>query len=314
MITKDKLNFDELKASEVLPSPKGVALALMNEFKKENLALPELAQIILGDPALAGRIIKLANYINPNKNRPIASVTVDTLILIGIQATQQVVLGFSMVMSNKQGKCNGFNYQKFWSHSVAMACAAQAIGAVVRTAPLAEIFICGLLAEIGQLGLASARPDAYSKLLEQNAEKPLKELLQAESDVFGMNSRDLTAAMMVDWGMPKLFVDAVTFIDDPEASGYKQGSRNRNLIVALQLATQLADLSTAQDHARTEMLPHIFEICASLNLNAEQISAIANQAARDWKEWGELFNIKMVPAQDDTSCLISLYQTNEAQA
>ena len=34
----------------------------------------------------AGRIIKLANYINPNKNRPIASVTVDTLILIGIQA------------------------------------------------------------------------------------------------------------------------------------------------------------------------------------------------------------------------------------
>ena len=174
-----------------------------------------------------------------------------------------------------------------------MACAAQTISAVVRTAPAAEVFVCGLLAEVGQLGLATVRPDDDSELLEQYAGKPLKELLQAESDEFDMNHCDLTAAMMADWGMPQLFIDAVTFYHDPEASGFERGSRNLNLTLTLQLAVQLADLFTAPDRARAAMLPRIFEIGASLNMDAEHVVTITNHAAQDWLEWGELLNIKM---------------------
>ena len=293
MTQKHKLDFDELKASGELPSPKGVALAVMELFKQENLALPELAHTILADPALAGRIIKMANSINPNRNRPIASVTVDTLILIGVQATRQAVLALSLVMSYRRGKCKRFNYHNFWLHSLAMACVAQTAGVVVRTAPLPEIFVCGLLAEVGQLGLAAVRPDDDSKLLEQYAGKPLEELLQAESDEFGMNHCDLTAAMMADWGMPQMFIDAVSLYHNPGASGFEQGSRNLNLLLTLQLAAQLADYFIAADHERAAMLPRIFETGASLNLDAGHVVAIANHAAQDWLEWGELLNIKM---------------------
>lgn len=291
--TKHKLSFDELKASGELPSPKGVALAVMELFKQENLALPELAHTILADPALTGRIIKMANSINPNRNRPIASVNVDTLILIGIQATRQAVLALSLAMSYRKGKCKGFDYQNFWSHSLAMACVAQAVGAMVRTAPLAEMFICGLLAEVGQLGFAAARPDEYSALLGQYAGKPLEEQLQAESELFGMNHNELSAAMMADWGMPRLFIDAVSFCHDPEASGFAQGSRNLNLILALQLAARLADFFTAPDNVRAAMSPCIFEIGAALGLDAGHVAAVANHAAQDWLEWGGLLNIRM---------------------
>ena len=294
MTTKHKLYFDELKASGELPSPKGVALAVMDMFKRENLALPELAHTILADPALAGRIIKMANSINPNRNRPIASVTVDTLILIGIQATRQAVLALSLVMSYRKGKCKGFDYHNFWAHSLAMACVAQTVGAVVRTAPLSEVFVCGLLAEVGQLGLAAARPGEYSELLEQYADKPLNEQLRAESELFGMNHCQLTASMMEDWGIPRLFIDAVSFYHDPGASGFAQGSRSQNLVLALQLAAQLADFFTAPDHARAAMSPRIFEVGAALDLDAEHVAAIANHAAQDWLEWGELLNIRMV--------------------
>ncbi|MDH4284144.1 MAG: HDOD domain-containing protein, partial [Gallionellaceae bacterium] len=247
---------------------------------------------ILADPALAGRIIKMANSINPNRNRPIASVTVDTLILIGIQATRQAVLALSLVMAYRKGKCKKFDYERFWSHSVATACVAQTIGAVVRTAPLPEIFTCGLLARVGQLGLAAVRPDDDSKLIELYAGKPLMELLQAESDEFGMNHCDLTAAMMADWGMPKLLIDAVYFHYDPAASGFAQGSRGLNLTLTLHLAAQLADLFTAPDQARCALLPPVFETGAMLGLGADDVAAIANHAAQDWLEWGELLNIK----------------------
>lgn len=293
MTAKHKLDFDELKASGELPSPKGVALAVMDLFKRENLALPELAHTILADPALAGRIIKMANSVNPNRNRPIASVTVDTLILIGIQATRQAVLALSLVMSYSKGKCKEFDYPGFWLHSLAMACATQTVSTVVRTAPLAEAFTCGLLAEVGQIGLAAARPGEYSRFLKQYADKPLKEQLQAESDQFGMNHCELTAAMMTDWGMPRLFIDAVSFYHDPEASGFAQGSRNLNLVLVLQFAAQLADFFTAPDDARAVMMPHIFAMGAALGLDAEHVVAIAGHAAQDWLEWGGLLNMRM---------------------
>ena len=49
----------------------------------------------------------------------------------------------------------------------------------------------------------------------------------------------------------------------------------------------------APDRARTAMLPRIFEIGASLDLDADQVVAIANHAAQDWLEWGDLLNIRM---------------------
>lgn len=295
MTDKRKLDFEELKASGELPSPKGVALAVMNLFKQENLALPDLARTLLGDPALAGRVIKMANAVNPNRHRPIASITVDTLVLIGVQATRQVVLALSLVMSYRRGKCREFDYQHFWGRSVAMACAAQATGAVVRSAPPAEIFVCGLLAEVGQLGLATARPDTDSKLLGQYAGRPIEELLHAEFEEFGMSRRDLTAAMMADWGMPELFVSAVRFHHDPAASGHAAGSRSLNLTLLLHFSARLADLFTAPEQERATLLPRIYEAGTLLGLDAAQVAGIANRAAEDWVEWSGLLNIKTVP-------------------
>ena len=290
----DLLNFDELKASGKLPSPKGVALAVMQLCQQENISLHELAHTILADPVLAGNIIKMANAVNPNRNRPIASVTIDTLILIGIQAVRQAVLGFSLVSDYRKGSCKQFNYTHFWSHSTAMGCAAQAVGSVVRIAPIAEIFTCGLLAEIGQLALASARPEAYSELLNKFAEMPLKDLMQAECQEFGMGRRALVAAMMKDWGMPQLFIDVVSSYDDIQAGGFGEGSRHINLALALQLAAQLANVYLAPLDERDAMMVRVFEIGTALNLNAERVVAIANLAAHDWLEWGRLLNIRSV--------------------
>lgn len=295
MTDKRKIDFEELKISGTLPSPKGVALAVMNLFKQENLALPELAHTILADPALAGRIIKMANSVNPNRSRPIASVTVDTLILIGIQATRQAVLALSLVMSYRKGKCKRFDYQHFWARSIAMACAAQTAGAVVRSAPLAEIFVCGLLAEVGQLGLAEVRPDASSKLNKQYEGKPPEELLHAEFEEFGMTHRELTIAMMADWGIPKLLIDAVFFHHNPEASGYAAGSRSLNLTLLLHFSARLADLFIVSEQERAALLPRIYEAGALLGLDAAQAAMIANCAAKDWLEWGGLLDIKTVP-------------------
>ncbi len=288
----DKLDFAELKASGVLPSPKGVALTIMKLCQRENVSLPELAHTIKGDPILAGRIIKIANIANPNKSRPIASVTTDTLILIGIHAVRQVTLGFSLVSSYQEGACKAFDYSRFWSRSVAMASAAQGIGATIRIAPPAEMFTCGLLSGIGRLALASARPEAYSNLLEAQAEKPNDDINLAEMACFGLSHSTLTADMMADWGIPKLFIDAVVFHEKPEISGFADGSRQRKLTYTLQLSALVADIFLADATSRPAMLDSLFQLAHTLDLTPQQIVSIANQTLTEWEDWGRLLNIK----------------------
>jgi HD-like signal output (HDOD) protein/CheY-like chemotaxis protein len=288
----DKLDFAELKASGLLPSPRGVALAIMQLCQQENFSLQELAHLIQGDPVLSGRIIKIANLANPNKSRPIASVTTDTLILIGIHAVRQVVLSFSLINTYQAGACTNFDYPKFWSRSVAMGSAAHAIGSLLRIAPSAEMFTCGLLAGVGRLGFAAVRPEAYSALLIETANADIALRQAAEQARFGLSHCELGAQMMADWGFPKLFIDAVFFHENPEASGFAEGSRQRKLAATLQLADLMAEICLAPEAERESQTSRIFEVGDTLGLSREQVMDLINLACAEWREWGPLLNIR----------------------
>ncbi len=287
----DKLNFNELKEAGRLPSPKGVALKVMRLCQMEEVNLTELAYTISCDPALSGYIIKLANAANPNKHRPIASVTSDTLIIAGINAIRQAVIALSLVSNYQKGKCTTFDYLHFWLESVAMACIAQRIGATIRIAPLSELFTCGLLTEIGQLGLATARPEEYAELLKRHHNEPLEILIETENQQFGMGRRAFSAAMMYDWGMPQLFIDVAAVYDSPGVGGFTPGSRQYNFAQALHLAARLASIFVAINPDRKLLLPKLFEIGSLLKLSPEQVITIANQASQDWMEWSKMLHV-----------------------
>lgn len=287
----ETLNFAELKAAGVLPSPKGVALRVMHLCQEETVSLPELASAIQTDPALAGRIIKIANYVNPNKSRPIASVTTDTLILIGIHAVRQAVLCMSLINQYRDGPCKRFDYEYFWSSAIAKASAAQAISQINRVAPPAEIFNAGLMCGIGQLALVTARPESYCELLETLDNSPTEALLEAEQERFGLNQRDMLILMLQDWGIPKLFIDAMYHHGDPISSGFPDSSRMLRLTYTLQLASLLAH---ACIHGRNDptLAEQLFISGSMLDIEPEQMELLLDQTSSYWVDWAKLLDIK----------------------
>jgi len=288
----EKIEFAELRASGGLPSPKGVALKVMQMCQDEHLSLKDLAQTIQGDPALAGRIIKIANYVNPNRSRPIASVTTDTLILIGIHAVRQVVLGLSLVGDYRDGKCKLFDYEQFWSFSVAMGSAAQAISAAIRVTAPAEMFNCGLMSGIGQLALVTVRPEAYCELLTKYPNASLKTLQEAQLEYFGMAQRDMMVFMLQDWGIPKLFIDALYYHEDPLSSGYAENSRPLRITYALQLASLLAR-ACVESEVDKQLLARIKAFGTLLEIETERLDDIAEQTLREWQEWCSVLGIQV---------------------
>ena len=289
------IDFNELKASNALPSPKDVRLRVMRLCQQENVSLHELAQQIQADPIVAGRIIKIANSVNPNKNRSIASITTDVLILVGVAAVRQVVLGISLVTEHRAGSCKNFDYSRFWSRSAAMACSAQSLGVAIRVAPVTEMFICGLLAGIGSLGLASARPTTYSNMIAEWGRDQLAEMTQAETSAFGYNHLTLAAAMMADWNIPRLFIDAVQCHEAPTQFNLEPGSRQWRLTLTLHLAGKIADLFFAADDEKNDLLALISACAAQLELDTEALCNAINAAAADWQDWGGILRIDTHP-------------------
>jgi len=296
MSITDKSRFEELKASGLLPSPKGVALAVMQLAQDENATNAEIARAISADPALSGRLMKAANTARFAGRRAVASVP-DAVVVLGLAVVRQLALGFSLVSDNRDGHCKRFDYDAFWSRSLVTALAMQAVTMQTRVAAPEETFLVGLVSRIGCLALASVYPHEYSQLLEDNPDRGVSELAIVERQRFATDHNELTAALMADWGLPAVLIEPTLHHEQPAAGKFAEGSRQFTLCHGLHLAAYLADLCLAPEGARAAMLPNLFLLGSRIALDAEKVSTIADQTVRDWQEWGRVFEVSTHPVR-----------------
>ncbi|TAN50921.1 MAG: HDOD domain-containing protein [Methylococcaceae bacterium] len=282
-------SYEEIKKTERLPSPRGVALRLMELCRQDNASLVEIVRTLNADPALTGQVIKIANSPVYARPRPVVSLSPEVIISIGIQTLRQMVLAFSLISVYRKGDCKAFDYESFWSRSTATALAANHLGALVPVAPCAELFTCGLLCDIGRLTLASVYPDSYSDILRQCLRQ--SDLLNMERQAYALDHNQLTAAMMQDWGIPKLFSEAALFHESPETCEYPAASRPYNLVYVLHLATQLAKSCFLDDYQRSAELPRLFKTAEKIGVTPEQLVQLGDQMLNEWREWSGLLHL-----------------------
>ncbi|HEY3433928.1 MAG TPA: diguanylate cyclase [Rhodocyclaceae bacterium] len=298
----DISKFEQLRATGELPSPKGAALAIVRLTQKEDVPLNELAKAIGADPAFAGRLIKAANSAQAGGRRPVASIP-DALSVLGISTVRTLALGFSLLSNYSKGKCQAFDYEKFWSHSLVCGLAFQVLMQRTRAAVADEAFCVGLLARVGTLALATIFPEDYSRLLSECAGKEEDALVTAEEKAFALTHSQLTAAMLDDWGIPKVFTDPVMFHDTPEHSRFEEGTRPHHLTMALALSEHVADICLAPESEWRSMMPKLFMLGSRLSVDAEAMMAICDKVAKEWHDWGALLRIttKEMPPFADMS-------------
>jgi len=295
MSISEKARFEEIKASGLLPSPKGVALAVMQLAQDERTTNAAMARMIKADPALSGRLVKASNTVQFGRRRPVASVP-DAIIVLGLNTVRQLALGFSLVSDYRSGRCPNFDYDRFWGHSLVKALAMQAIASQVRIAVPEETFLIGLLSGIGALALATVYPHEYGGLLA-NPESGGDALVALERQHFATDHNQLTAALMTDWGLPTVFIEPALHHEQPAGAPYEQGSRGYALTYALALASCLADICLAPEASRGYRLHELFELGKRVGLDAERITTVADHTVKEWQEWGQLLDVPAYPVR-----------------
>jgi len=282
--------YEELRDTGQLPTPSGLGVRILVLTQKDDGAIDEIVHTIQADPALTGRIIKLASSAQVNAGHKITSVK-EAAVRLGMRTVCNVSLGFTLVSANRSGRCEAFDYNGYWSWSLASAVAAQGVSRECRIGNPAESFTCALLSRVGELALASVYPTEYAEVLEKKKLHPHADLIELEREAFRINHREVAEFMLADWGLPKSFADAVRLYAERGPSIHVEETATYDLIRILHASNRIAEVFVSDEGRQARQWPALRQICEELEVNAIDMSRIYDGIAEEWKEWGAMLRV-----------------------
>jgi diguanylate cyclase (GGDEF)-like protein len=208
---------------------------------------------------------------------------------------RNLALGFSLLSQYKDGACKGFDYPHFWTASLACGIALQELTLRTRAAQAEEAFSVGLLARVGELALATLYPEDYSAVLRVASKTRQTDLAGLEAERFAMNHRDLTVAMLSDWGLPKIFCDVVHAHEQCDETVFSRSSREYALVQSLALSRLIADICIADEAGRTAAMPRLFVLGARLSIENGDLIQLCDGVVAEWREWATILNVAASP-------------------
>jgi diguanylate cyclase (GGDEF)-like protein len=280
-----EFNFNELKAADRLPSPSGTALAIMQLVQQKDATVQQVSQLVKVDPALSGRILRFANSAAFGARRPIADIQ-SAVMMMGMQAVRNFALSLSLINDNSKGHCSGFNYEVYWSRSLAMSVAIAAITARERTVVPEESFTIGLLSDIGSLALATAWSEIYGECL---AKAEGKKLLALERERFAIDHNALTLMLLEDWGFPAIFLDALKLSFEMKVAGIRRIDQFARQLI---LARLIGNYCVTDEDQRAELLPDLIEEASLHAFDEPALLEFISSTIELWHEWGKLIDVK----------------------
>ena len=195
-----------LDHSVALPSlPRAVAL-LMAELGPEEPNLRRVAQLMGTDPALAARLLELANSPAFQMQRQIVGIP-EALALLGVVQLRSLVS--SVLVGATSRSVPGINLQQFWRYSLTTAKLARSLAGLGHHNQIAA-YTAGLLHALGELQMHLAAPQAMAPI---NALVSPLDLRRAkiEQHLLGYCYGQVSAGLAQRWQLPAVVVDALRY-------------------------------------------------------------------------------------------------------
>jgi HD-like signal output (HDOD) protein len=186
------------------------------------------------------------------------------IVLLGLSAVKNIAIAASIArMFKAQNMGGGFTARDLWRHSVAVGVAGRLIAKEVRHAgPADEIFLAGLIHDIGIMVAWQANADAIVQVVERCVTGG-GSYVELENQVIGADHQAFGLGLTVKWKFPRHLRAIVSLHHQPERlSPELQASANIIRIADVLCCRQkIGFYLTAAD---TELTDKMF---ATVNLN-----------------------------------------------
>ena len=203
---------------EDLPTLPRTVLRITELVNDPRASAKDLSIIITDDQVLTARLLKLVNSSFYGFPTRVSTVT-GAIVLLGFDAIRNLLLTTSVLdlFPARITKARR-DQEQLWDHSLACAIGAKSIGNFLRHDKLEELFVAGLLHDIGKIVEMMFLPDEFARITERvRAEGVL--ISYAEQDLLGCTHADIGRLLAERWNLPAKLAGVIARHHTPAASG-----------------------------------------------------------------------------------------------
>lgn len=227
-----------IKNLDVLPAMPVNAQRLLNLKLDTEDGIHQLFVLIEDDPQISAKLIGLANSAAMGVTHHITTVR-DAAMLLGIKRVQSVATSIAILSQMSKAPPGRFNMQDLWLHSIGIAFAMLAISKFMPASLRPrddQIFLAGMLHDIGYLVLAFLDPERSDKLHAHLAAEKSRPSLEVEQETLGICHDQLGAELVRHWNLPEEIVAVLRYHHAPNRAEAKPG---QPLVRMINLAEKL---------------------------------------------------------------------------
>ncbi|MGS2720655.1 HDOD domain-containing protein [Paraglaciecola aestuariivivens] len=248
-------------AGDIFVLPEAV-IKIKQLIDDNTTSMEDVAEVINYDPAVMSQVLKVSNsalYKFPNTITTVSKA----IQVIGTRSIYDLVLAYGVASAFQDLPTDVIDLDKFWEQSVSCALLSKHLAEEVGIRESEQLFVCGLLHNIGELTLVKLNPEV-AKLCAQLTSDATPLMLQKQH--LGFTYTDISAALLTKWGIP---ADITQLISNTHASEHTAKGQAQKV---LQLAYILA-----RNNINQELYERDFELTESMYSDLDlDIEAIDN--------------------------------------
>lgn len=218
---------------QTLPTLPTVVMQLIKLVNDPGSTANDVQAILGRDQSLTVKVMKLVNssfYGYAGKIKTLQQA----VVILGFGAIKSLSLSATVFSAFSKQNREGFDRGAFWQHVIATGVAARLIASEVKGLQEDEVFIAGIIHDIGKVVLDEYAPDLFDKVLREVRTKHIS-IYDAEKAVLGASHAQVGRWLGTRWGLPPEMIDAIFYHHQPE-----NAQKAPSLVAAVHLGDHLA--------------------------------------------------------------------------
>ena len=233
---------------------------LLEAFDNPELSLSDIAAFVSNDPVLTARLLKAVNSPFFGFVGKVTSIT-QALLFLGLNTAKGLLLGVEVFRHTR-------GLEELWLHSVGTAIVARVTGQKAGLKETEELFVAGLLHDIGKVFLNIKFPHDYQRALTL-ADTRGTLIIDTEKEIFDTTHAEVAGWVLERWHLSPRLIEPIRYHHEPSLA--KKQSAETAVVHVSDVISRAGGFGSGGD----ALVPRIDESAwARLNLSRTQIKDI----------------------------------------
>jgi len=295
-----------IKNCKTLPAIPALPLQVLQMCRDDKANAQKVGEVISKDPSFVAKLLNVANSSFYGGSRHKVATVTHAVTLLGMNSIATLAFCFSLYRDLRKKGGGAFDHTHFWHRCILASLAAKILAKRVRVINEEEIFLAGLLQDLGVLVMSEAFGNEYGALYQKaNQDHQLLETL--EQGRWKTDHCEIGAWLAETWELPEVLREAVRGSHNPSlASTEDEASRLTILCVAL--SGRLADMWC---HPQTETaIQTAMDLSQELlQMDTEGVIEVAKQIIEGIPDMSAFFQVSLGKPKEIQKVLDLLEQT-----